>query len=210
MRHSGVGQAPRANHVGQAPRVNHVGQAPSPARSSWRLRQLDIVFACVIAVFIVSTTLFAAENAPKGDSGIQVQLSTDGAGPREIEDSTEAAIVRDYGTAWKSLETALNDNSKEALDPGFVGFARDRYAARIADQKQSRLRTRIVDHGHKVQAIFYSPEGSTMQLRDAAQLEIQVLDGSDVVSSRKITRNYLAIMTTTEDRWKVRVLQETE
>ncbi len=158
----------------------------------------------------LSLPVFAADVTPKGDSGIKVQLNTEGAGPREIEDSTEAAIVRDYGTAWKSLETALENNSKEALDAGFVGFARDRYATRVADQKKSGLRTRIVDHGHKVQAIFYSPEGSAMQLRDTAQLEIQVLDGGNVISTRNVTRNYLALMTVTEDRWKVRVLQETQ
>ncbi len=186
----------------------HVGQAPPPPRSSWRLRQLDIAFACLVAVLVVTAGVFAAELAPKGDSGIQVQLNTDGAGPREMEDTTEAAIVRDYGTAWKSLETALNQNSKEALDLGFVGFARERYAARIADQKQLGLRTRILDHGHKLQAIFYSPEGSTLQLRDRAQLEIQVLDGGNVISTRKVTRNYLVLMTPAEDRWKVRVLQE--
>ncbi len=186
-----------------------VGQAPSPAGSRWRWRHLPIALAC-LAVFLLVATLFAAEVAPKGGSGIQVQLNTDGVGPREIEDTTEAAIVRDYGTAWKSLETALYDNSKEALENGFMGFARDRYATRIADQKQSGLRTRIVDHGHKLQAIFYSPDGSAMQLGDTSQLEIQVLDGGNVVSSRKVTRSYLVLMTPAEDRWKVRVLQETQ
>jgi hypothetical protein len=164
----------------------------------------------IVLAVLFSLPLLGAEIAPKGDSGIQVQFNIEGAGPREIEDTTQAAIVRDYGTAWRSLETALNDNSKEALDNGFVGFARDRYAARIAGQKQSGLRTRIVDHGHKLQAMFYSPEGSTMQLRDTAKLELQVLDGGNVISTRKLTRSYVVLMTPAEDRWKVRVLQESQ
>ena len=139
--------------------------------------------------------------------GIKVEFNSDGAGPREIEDTTSAAIPRDYATAWNALETALNQNRAEALDAGFVGFARERLAQRIADQKKSGVRVRYVDRGHKVQAIFYSPEGSAMQLRDTARYDLEVLDGDTVITSQPATQNYIALMTVTEDRWKVRVLQ---
>ena len=150
----------------------------------------------------------AAGPAPKAASGtVKVDFKTDGLGPRDIEDTTETAIPRDYATAWNALETALSQNRTDILDTGFVGFARDRFAQRDADQRTSGLRVRYVDHGHKVQAIFYSPEGSTMQLRDTAQYDLQVLDGDTVISSQPVTQNYVALMTVTEDRWKVRVLQ---
>lgn len=169
-----------------------------------RFALLAIVFA-LVGCWMVHSRVMAAGPS---DSGIQVQVSTDGAGPREIEDATAAAITRDYGNSWKSLETALAENRTDALEAGLIGFARDRMANRIADQKRSGMRTRYVDHGHKVQAVFYSPEGSTMQLRDVANVEVQVLDGSKVISSENVTRTYIALMTVTEDRWKVRVLQE--
>ena len=168
---------------------------------------LVIAFA-VLGLWAVGPRVDAKSST--GDSGIQVQLSVNGAAPRDIEDATAAAVTRDYGIAWKSLESALSENRSEALDAGLIGFARDRIASRIADQKRSGLRTRYVDHGHKVQAIFYSPEGSTVQLRDVANVEVQVLDGNKVISSENVTRNYIALMTVTEDRWKLRVLQETE
>jgi hypothetical protein len=160
----------------------------------------------VIAGWFAGSRVLAAGSA--NDSGIKVQLNAEGAGPREIEDATAAAVTRDYGIAWKSLESALSQNRTETLDAGLIGFARDRMANRIADQKRSGMRTRYVDHGHKIQALFYSPEGSTIQLRDAANVEIQILDGDKVISSENVTRNYIALMTVTEDRWKVRVLQE--
>ena len=166
---------------------------------------LAVAFA-IAACWIGRSHVTAA--ASNTDAGIQVQINTEGGGPREIEDATAAAITRDYGNSWKSMETALAENRTEALDTGLIGFARDSMANRIADQKRSGMRTRYIDHGHKVQAIFYSPEGSTMQLRDTAKLEIQVLDGSKVISSENVTRNYVALMTVTEDRWKLRVLQE--
>jgi hypothetical protein len=145
---------------------------------------------------------------PKAPSGaVKVEFSSEGLSPREIEDTTEVAIPRDYATAWNALETALSQNRAAVLDNGFVGFARDRFAQRVADQKKSGMHVRYLDRGHKLQAIFYSPEGSTMQLRDTAQYELEVLDGDTVISSQPVTQNYIALMTVTEDRWKVRVLE---
>ena len=79
---------------------------------------------------------------------------------------------------------------------------------RIEGQRASNLKVRIVDHGHKLDAIFYSPEGSALQVRDTAQLEIEYLNGNSVVHREQVTQKYLALLTVGEDRWKVRVLEE--
>jgi hypothetical protein len=65
-----------------------------------------------------------------------------------------------------------------------------------------------VDHGHQLQVLFYSADGSAMQLRDTAQLEIQYRDGSKVVHKESLSAHYLVLMTPAENSWKVRVLQE--
>jgi hypothetical protein len=140
-------------------------------------------------------------------SGVNVQLETANAGPRQVEDRTERAIVRDYGTAWATLARALEQNRTDGLPLSFVGDAQKQIAQRVQHQRQNGLHTRYVDRGHKVEAVFYSPEGSAMQLRDTANLEIQLLDGSKVVHSEQVTLNYLALMTVAEDRWKVRELE---
>jgi hypothetical protein len=57
-----------------------------------------------------------------------------------------------------------------------------------------------------VQATFYSPEGSAVQLQDTTQLEVQILDGNTVVSTQTVTRKYIGVVTVVEDSWKVRVL----
>jgi hypothetical protein len=55
--------------------------------------------------------------------------------------------------------------------------------------------------------VFYSPEGTALELRDTAEIEQQTLDGSKVVHSEKIRQQYLVIFTLVEDRWKIRIMQ---
>ncbi len=163
--------------------------------------KIAISLAAVITAVWIGSTVRAA-NLPS------VQLDTSKATPREVEGPTEKAIIRDYGNAWESLATALEKNRPEALDPAFVGFARDKFGRAIAQQKQAGLRTRYIDHGHKLETLFYSLDGSAIELRDTAQLEMQILDGSRVVSSQPVAAHYLVLMTPAADRWQVRALQE--
>ena len=142
------------------------------------------------------------------NSSVKVELDASAAAPRMIEDTTEKAIVRDYANAWSVMTSALDNNTASSLALGFTGTAQQRLADRIERQRFAGLRTRYVDHGHKLQAVFYSPEGSAMQLHDTAKLEEQILDGETVVSSREITASYAVLMTVGEERWKVRLLQE--
>jgi len=138
----------------------------------------------------------------------RVDLSITQVAPRELEETTQAAIKREYATAWKTLATALQDNRKDQLPSSFVGAAREQIERQIDEQQRNNLRVRYIDRGHKLEAVFYSPEGSAMQLHDTASLEKQYLDGSSVVHSEQVTQKYLVLMTVSEDRWKVRVLQE--
>ena len=88
------------------------------------------------------------------DSKPAVQLNVKGAQPREVEDVTQNAIVRDYTLAWQALGTSLANNTLQPLNENFAGFALDKFTQRVKDQKQNGLTTRIIDHGHKVDAIF--------------------------------------------------------
>jgi len=141
------------------------------------------------------------------NSNVKVDLDAAAAGPRALEDTTEKAIVRDYANAWAVMASALENNNAANLASGFTGDARERLATRVQQQRRAGLRVRYVDHGHKLQAVFYSPEGSAMQLHDTAKLEEQILDGDSVISSREVTASYVVMMTVGEERWKVRLLQ---
>jgi len=67
---------------------------------------------------------------------------------------------------------------------------------------------RYTDRGHQLEAVFYSPDGSAMQLRDTAQLTREILDGDKVVKREDVTAHYYVLMSVAEDRWKLRSIQE--
>lgn len=172
-------------------------------RSKLKPRVILLALCTLAAVCVLLpavTNIFA-------DSKPNVQLNTENAAPRQLEDVTQRAVVRDYTLAWQALTTALVNNSTEPLKDNFTGFALEKLTQRVKDQQEHGLKTRILDHGHHVDAIFYSRDGSAVQLRDTANLEIQVLDGSTVLHSEQAKVQYLAVMTGAADRWQVRVLE---
>jgi len=174
-----------------------------------RVALLSLIMLAMLAAAPQNTLVAAAAAAAK-DTGPKVDLILGDTGPREVEDTTQRAIVRDYAAAWKTMATALASNRTDGLDPSFVGIARDQLAARIDGQKKNGLRTRITDRGHKLEAIFYSPEGSALELHDAAQVQLETLDGDTVLHSEQVTLHYVILMTVAEDHWKVRLLQEVQ
>jgi hypothetical protein len=170
------------------------------------MNRIIVPWARVLWILVASFAPFVlpvlADNNPPG-----VQLSINHATPRAVEDTTQKAIVRDYSAAWSALTDALVNNDADALDSAFTGIARDQFAARVRDQLKTGLHTQVIDRAHNLEAVFYSPDGSAMELHDTAQVEIQVVDGGTVIHSEQATLHYVVLMTVAEDRWKVRVLQ---
>lgn len=157
----------------------------------------------IVICTLVPLLLWAFEAAKPN-----IQLSAEKTQPRALEDTTQKAVLRDYTAAWQAIAAALNNNTTAPLSDNFTGFALDKFTQKIKDQRSTGIKTRIVDHGHHVEAIFYSSDGSAIELRDTASLETQVLDGSTVLHSDNAQVQYLAVMTGAADRWQVRVLEE--
>lgn len=152
---------------------------------------------------------FVWSQTPEGGDLARVELNADNLGPRPIEDLTRQSVTRDYALAWKTMSQALAENRTDLLNGYFTGFAKDNLAKMIADQKQTGVRVQYHDLGHKLDALFYSPAGDAMQLRDHARLEIQVLDGDKVIDRQQVTLEYMVLMTPGADRWLVRDLEST-
>src|ERR1700749_1146146 len=144
------------------------------------------------------------------DTKPDVQLNVKNAQPREVEDVTQNSVLRDYTLAWQAIGTSLANNTLQPLNENFSGFALDKLTQRVKDQKEHGLTTRIIDRGHKVDAIFYSPDGAAVELKDTASIETQLLDGGTVIHSDQAQIQYYVIMTGAEDRWKVRVLESAQ
>ena len=156
-----------------------------------------------IALLIGSVSLMWAF----ADKKVDVQLNVDNVRPHQLEDSTKVSIVRDYGLAWRELNTALANGTTAPLNNHFTGFALQKLTQRVKDQQSNGLTTRIIDHGHKLDAIFYARDGSSLEFRDTANLETQILDGETVIHSESVQVQYIAVMTGGADRWYVRVLE---
>lgn len=163
-------------------------------------------FVILVAVWACGILLLGLAASASGEFP-RVELNADNIGPRPIEDLTAKSVPRDYALAWQTMERALEENRPELLDAYWTGFAKDDLTKRIKTQIESSVRTRYQDRGHKLDAIFYSPAGDAMQLRDHVQGELEILDGDKVVYQEPVHLEYIAIMTPGADRWLVRELE---
>jgi hypothetical protein len=157
---------------------------------------------------MVLALIFAVLPKVSADSALpRVELSSDNIGPRHMEDLTSKSVPRDYALAWQSLAQALEENRRDLLNGYFTGIAKEKLTQKIADQRKNGLHLKYEDRGHKLVALFYSPSGDAMQLRDDAALQIQVVDGDKVIQTEQLTLHYIVLMTPGADRWLVRDLE---
>ncbi|HTV64857.1 MAG TPA: hypothetical protein VMD98_04585 [Bryocella sp.] len=155
---------------------------------------------------LVASALLPGD-AVRAASTPSVSLNVANVGPRQVEDTTQRSVARDYAAAWQAMADALDQNRADLLAANFIGTADERLTAGINDQQKTGLHQHIVDKGHHADVVFYSPEGSAMELHDTVQLELQVMDGSKVIHSEDATVHYVALLTAAENSWKVRVLE---
>lgn len=164
--------------------------------------------AAVCLIFCLpAVSQTSAANAASPTSLPSVEI-TAARGPRDIEDLTRQKILHDYAAAWQTLAAGLDQNRAGLLNDYFTGFAKDEFTRTIKQQAGNGIHRHYVDHGHKLEAVFYSPDGGVMQLRDSAEYEIQVFDGSKLLHSESVTAKFLVLMTPAADRWMVRLLQD--
>jgi len=155
-----------------------------------------------IAGFVFATIFASSADQP----AVRVE-PTDSVGPRPLEKQTKAAVIRDYLQAWGSLSRAFEQNRAEILDADFVGVAREKLEATIREQSKLGIQTRYRDGAHDLQLIFYSPEGLSIQLVDTVEYDVQILDHEKVLTTQHVRARYVAVLTPTEVRWKVRIFQ---
>lgn len=128
-------------------------------------------------------------------------------GPRQLQDQTANAVVRDYLESWQGLAAALRQNRADLLDQDFVGTAKDKLTDTIHQQATLGLYTRYQDHAHNIQIIFYSPDGLSIQLVDNVEYDERVVDHQKVVTTEHTHTRYTVVMTPAETRWRVRIFQ---
>ena len=151
--------------------------------------------------------LVSALNSFAADPTVQVQMEVSKAGPRAVESLTERGILRDYRFAWTSMAQALEFNTFDPLEGPFSGEAKQWLRQTVASQQKSALSQRYADQSHRLEAVFYAPEGDVIELHDTAQYHLQILDGDKTIHDENVTVHYVVLMTPGADRWTIRQLQ---
>jgi hypothetical protein len=131
----------------------------------------------------------------------------DSVGPRPVEKQTQSSVVRDYLQAWQTLDSALGGNRADLLDGYFVGVAKEKLADTIREQQNLGIESSYRDQSHDLQIVFYSPEGLSIQLLDNIEYDVEVRDHGKTVGTQHVRTRYVAVLTPTESKWKVRVFQ---
>ena len=141
------------------------------------------------------------------DSDVQVALDVSKAGPRPVENLTQRSVLRDYKFAWSSLAQALESNSIGPLNGPFEGSASLWLQEKVEHQRSSDLKSVYANQAHRVEAVFYAPEGDVIELHDTAEYDLQISDGDKKIHSGHEVVHYVVLMTPASDRWVVRQLQ---
>ncbi len=127
--------------------------------------------------------------------------------PRPLNEQTRSAAIRDYLQAWQSMREALAQNRADLLDEDFVGNAKDELATRVRDQTALGISTRYQDRSHNIQLLFYSPDGLSIELADTTEYDVQVFNHGKLLATDPEHARYIVVLTPSEVRWRVRILQ---
>lgn len=155
------------------------------------------------AVVLICLTPYVAG----ADSAPVVELNAAKVTPRALEPLTQRSIVRDYKFAWVNLAQALQSNSTSFLDGLFAGTASEWLYDAVKSQMQVGLSLQYLNQSHKLEAVFYAPEGDLIELHDTAEYDLAISDGSKTIHNEHAIVHYVVLMTPGADRWIVRQLQ---
>jgi hypothetical protein len=142
-----------------------------------------------------------------GSDEAAVHVADNDIGPRSLEPQTRASVVRDYVEAWRGLDSARAQNAPNLLDAYFVGTAKKTLADTIRGQEHIKIRTSYKNASHNIKIVFYSPEGLSIELIDNVEYQVEFHSDNGDVGSQTVSTRYVAVLTPTESRWKVRILQ---
>ena len=165
-------------------------------RQSTGRRSLVVLFAVLCIIVCVGADVPTVNLA-----------SMDRVGPRPLEQQTQTSVIRNYLEAWGVMNAAFQRDEPALLDAYFIGAARRKLGATIHDQTGLNLQTSYKDKSHDIRIVFYSPEGLSIELVDDVEYQVELRDHGSSIGSQSVHAKYIAVLTPTETRWKVRIFQ---
>src|ERR1700722_3215400 len=98
------------------------------------LPRLGLAFVMAISALTLPPRIQTYAAAPPS-----VALNVQNAGPRQVEDTTQRAVARDYAAAWQTMAEALKQNRTDVLGANFIGNANEKLIATIDGQRKNGL-----------------------------------------------------------------------
>lgn len=157
---------------------------------------LPVGGALIAAVLLSASTEPAVRVAPM-----------DSVGPRTMEAQTQASVIRDYLMAWQTMNATLTQNRPDLLDAVFVGKAKEKLGETVHEQLRLGIKTSYLPKSHYIKVVFYSPEGLSIQLLDEVEYDVNVWKGEQFLGLEHVRARYVAVLSPSETRWKVRMFQ---
>jgi hypothetical protein len=75
-------------------------------------------------------------------------------GPRALQKQTASAAIQYYLQSWQRLRVAMEQNRVDALEPAFIGTAKDKLTETILQQERLGIHTSYQDRAHDLQLVF--------------------------------------------------------
>jgi hypothetical protein len=161
----------------------------------------------LLAATVFCTALLPGILCSAADTGPQVSLEIAKAAPRAVEPLTQRSIIRDYKLSWTGLSRAFEAASIGPLNGLFEGQAYDSLRNAVADQQKNGLKSICTNQTHRLEAVFYAPEGDVIELHDTAEYDLQITDGDKSIHNKHEVVRYVVLMTPGADRWVIRQMQ---
>jgi hypothetical protein len=171
------------------------------------IRKPESCLRYALRLVTIFGVLGVAVSAYGADAVVQVQLDAKKASPRTVESLTERGILRDYRFAWLSIAQALELNTVDPLEGPFAGEAKKSLRETVLSQQPSGLSRQYSNQNHRLEAVFYAPEGDVMELHDTAEYELRISDGGKIIHDEHVVMRYVVLMTPGADRWVIRQIQ---
>lgn len=168
-----------------------------------RIQRLLAVSALLL---FIAPSVFSAPTDPVPE----VTLNVAKVGPRTMEPLTQRSVLRDYRFGWANLAESFASNSTGPVNGLFAGTAQTWLNDAVSSQIRAGLTSRYLNQHHKVDAVFYAPEGDLIELHDTAEYDYQILDGSKTIHIEHAVVHYVVLMTPGADRWVIRQLQSVQ
>lgn len=155
----------------------------------------------------LSVLVFAIANQAASQVNVRIEPPVAQRGPRELQEQTASAAIRDYLQSWQSLSTALEQNRSDLLSSYFAGTALDKLSETVQEQLRVGLSTGYKVSSHDIKIVFYSPEGLSIELTDTVEYDMQVSEHGKPIANQHMRTRYIAVLTPAVEQWKVRIFQ---